>query len=82
VTAEEAREAMKAALAEVAPEADPDRLRPGEPLQDQLDLDSMDFLTFVVEIHERTGIDIPERDYPKMASPESCIAYLVAHSRD
>lgn len=27
-------------------------------------------------IHEETGLDIPEADYPKIASLNQCVAYL------
>jgi acyl carrier protein len=77
---EAARAAMVEALAEVAPEVDPATLEPQVPLQEQIELDSMDFLGFVVALNELTGVEIPERDYPRMATPEACIAYLVAHS--
>ena len=44
-----------------------------------LDLDSMDFLNFMIGLHQRTGIEIPELDYPQLATVERCAAYLVAH---
>ena len=77
---EAARAAMAEALAEVAPEVDPATLRPDVTLQEQIELDSMDFLGFVVALNELTGVEIPERDYPRIATPENCVAYLVARS--
>jgi acyl carrier protein len=47
-------------------------------LQADLDLDSMDFLNFVTALHEETGIEIPERDYPQVATVDGCVAYLDA----
>jgi acyl carrier protein len=47
-------------------------------LQADLDLDSMDFLNFVTALHEETGVEIPERDYPQVATVEGCVAYLEA----
>ena len=41
-----------------------------------LDLDSMDFMNFVVWLHERTAIDIPEADYPRLRTLDDAIAYL------
>ena len=46
------------------------------PLRDQLDIDSMDFLNFVIAVNERTGIDIPESDYGALATLNGCVAYL------
>lgn len=40
------------------------------------DIDSMDFLNFVIAVHEKTGIDIPERDYPKLSSLTKAVGYL------
>jgi acyl carrier protein len=52
---------------------------PEETMAEALDLDSMDFLNFMIGLHERTGVEIPELDYPQVATVEGCAAYLVAH---
>jgi acyl carrier protein len=67
------------ALSDIAPEADLGRLAPDAALQEALDLDSMDFLDFVAALHEATGVDIPERDYPEVATLAGCVAYLARH---
>jgi acyl-CoA synthetase (AMP-forming)/AMP-acid ligase II/acyl carrier protein len=64
----------------VAPEADLDEVGPGDTLRETLDLGSIDFLNFVVGLHEATGIDIPERDYSRVATLAGCVAYLAAGS--
>ena len=76
----EIKEAVRAALSEVAPEADLDALDPEESIQDQLDIDSLDFLSVMIGIHERTGVDVPERDYPKLGTFAGCVAYLLEAS--
>ena len=63
-------------LGSIAPEADFAILSGSEDLREALDLDSMDFLNFVIALHERTGIDIPESDYPKLRTLDGAIAYL------
>ena len=63
-------------LSGIAPEADVSAVAGDEDLRDALDLDSMDFLNFVIALHERTGIDIPEADYPKLRTLDTAIAYL------
>ena len=78
MTDDEARALVVSVLHEVAPEADLDEVGPGEALQEALDLDSIDFLNFAQAIHDRTGIDIPERDYPELATLQQCVAYLTA----
>lgn len=77
-TREEIQRAVFAALTSVAPEADPTSLDPKRPIREQLDIDSMDFLNFVVAVHRDLGVDVPERDYAKLATLESSIAYLLA----
>ena len=61
--------AVIASLAVIAPETDFDSLAPDADLRDELDLDSMDFLNFVTGVYERTGIEVPERDYPQDPDP-------------
>ena len=63
-------------LGGIAPEADPNTLRGNVALRDQLDLDSMDFLNFLVAVHQRTGVEIPEADYGKLATLDQLVAYL------
>ena len=66
------------ALTRIAPEIDPASIQPGVNFRDQLDLDSMDFLNFVLALHERLGIDIPEVDYPRLYTLDGAVAYLAA----
>lgn len=63
-------------LGEIAPEADASTLNGGDDMREALDLDSMDFLNFVIALHQRTGHPIPEADYPKLATLDGAIAYL------
>ena len=65
-------------LGEIAPEADTASLRPDVSFRDQLDLDSMDFLNFVVALHKEFHVEIPEADYPKYMTLNGCLAQLTA----
>jgi acyl carrier protein len=78
VTEAAIREALLAALRRIAPEADLAGLTGDVPLREELELDSMDFLSFVVAIHERLGVDVPEADYPRLATLDGAAAYLQA----
>jgi acyl carrier protein len=75
-TPDELRATVLSVLGEIAPEADPAAIDPGEGLRQQLDLDSMDFLNFVVGLHKRLGVEIPESDYSRLASIDGAVAYL------
>jgi acyl carrier protein len=78
VNTAEIRKAVLEALGNVAPELDPNVLDPQLELRRQLDLDSMDFLNFVIGLHKSLGVDIPEADYRKLSTLDSCVAYLAA----
>jgi hypothetical protein len=78
ITRNALREAITAALLEVAPDVDARALHGARPFRDQFDFDSMDQLNFVVQLHRRLGVDVPERDYPQLASLDGCEAYLAA----
>ena len=72
------REILFAALRTVAPEATPDEIAADEPLRDQVDLDSMDFLNFLIRLHERLGVDVPEADHGRLVTLNDFVAYLGA----
>jgi acyl carrier protein len=65
-------------LGRIAPEADPDQLRPDVSFREQLDIDSMDFLNFVIALHKELHVEIPEKDYPKLTSLRGCVDYLAS----
>ena len=77
MTRDEITEAVLRALSDVAPEADPATLRPDVSLRDQLDIDSMDLLNFVIRIHEQVHVDIPEADYARLETLDEVVDYLV-----
>jgi acyl carrier protein len=81
VTRDELRATVLRVLGDIAPEADLAALHPDIGFRDQLDLDSMDVLNFVVGLHTALGVDIPETDYPKLATLDACVDYLDASSR-
>jgi len=72
----EAKNLIIDALAGIAPEADFAALPGKAQLRDELDLDSMDFLNFIAALHERAKIDIPEADYPRLATLDGAVGYL------
>lgn len=81
MTRDEIRAAVLRALADVAPEADATTIHPARPFRDQVDLDSFDFLNFMIGLHAQLGVDVPEADYPKLASLAGAVDYLGARLR-
>ncbi len=78
MTGEDLRDQVLRALRRIAPEADASRIDPDESLREQLDIDSMDFLNFLIALHEAVGVDIPESDYSRLATVRSIVEYLAS----
>ena len=82
MTAAEIREAVIAILADIAPDEDLSSLKEDVPFREQLELDSMDFLDIVMELRKRYRIQIPETEYPELASLGSTVRYLEPRMKD
>lgn len=76
MTKEEIKETVLRVLGQIAPEADLSELKPNLRIRDQLDIDSMDLLNFVIGLHKELKVEIPEADYPKLATLDGCLNYL------
>ena len=70
--------AIFASLRQIAPESDPAALHPDQNIRAALDIDSFDFLNFLIALHEKLGIEIPEADYGKLTTLDGMIRYLMA----
>lgn len=77
----EIRNAVLSALASIAPEIDCASLNPGASLRDQVDLDSFDWLHFLLDLHQRVNIEIPETDYAQLTTLGRIVAYVRAHGQ-
>ncbi len=80
MTEDEAAALLAATLHDIAPDVDLAAADPGLPLQEVADLDSRDFLTLVAAVRDRSGIEIPASDYPKLATLKLFISYLTSAS--
>jgi acyl carrier protein len=76
VNENEIRDTVVGTLGEIVPELDPATLAHDQPFRDQLDIDSMDFLNFLVALDHRLGVEIPEADYGKLQTVDSLVEYL------
>lgn len=74
------RQALLEELTRVAPDLSPDQVGEDDHIQNDLGLDSMDVLNLVAAIHRRLGIDIPEADYPRIATLRKAVEYLAARA--
>ncbi|MCD9148766.1 acyl carrier protein [Pseudophaeobacter flagellatus] len=78
MTKADIRTAFIEELIAIAPDIDPATLGEDDHLQDDLELDSMDVLNLVTALHRRLNVDIPETDYPQIASLALAVSYLAA----
>ena len=79
---DEIRSAVIAELGNIAPEVDMNSVVPDADLREALDIDSMDFLNFIMAIHKRTGVNVPEKDYTKLLTLRGAVAYLQQHMQE
>lgn len=77
----EIRAVALATLKSIAPEIEDDALRGDRPLRNQVDLDSMDWLNFLLGLHEKFQVEIPEADYARLVTLDDVVAYLAAGLR-
>jgi len=78
MTNDEIRSTVLRLLGDIAPEADPAHLQSDVSFREQLDIDSMDLQNFIISLYKQFGVEIPEREYPKLVTLDGCIAYLSA----
>lgn len=76
MTPDQIRAAFLEELARVAPDIDPADVGENDHIQDDLELDSMDVLNLVTGLHARLGVDIPEADYPQIATLALAVPFL------
>jgi acyl carrier protein len=76
MTEDEIRAAFIEELVRVAPDLDAAAIGEDDHLQEDLELDSMDFLNLVSAVHARLGVAVPEADYPRVATVRLAAAYL------
>ena len=76
MTDAEIRAVVLRLLGEIAPEADLGALDAAGRIRDQIDIDSMDALNFLIAIDKELGIDIPEADYPRLTTLNAIVAYI------
>lgn len=79
-TKEDIRDDVLAVLTTIAPEVEPEDIVDDLLLRDQVDLDSMDWLNFLIGIHKRLHIDIPESDYASLRTLADVVGYVEARA--
>lgn len=78
MTESEIKQIVWETLSTVAPDAELDAIDSVKDLRDQIDIDSVDFLNFVIGLHKELNVDIPDADVAKLTTLNGCVAYLLA----
>ena len=81
MTSDEIKNTVLRVLGGIAPEADLTQIKPQVSFREQFDIDSMDFLNFVIGLNKQLGVEVPESDYPKVASLDGCVEYVMGLGR-
>ncbi|NJN83455.1 MAG: acyl carrier protein [Caldilineaceae bacterium] len=79
VSAEQLKQTIFEVLGQIAPEADPEDLEPDEDIREAFDIDSFDFLNFLIGLNEQLGVEIPEADYGQLNTLDELVSYLQTH---
>lgn len=77
----EALDMVKESIINVIPDADVAALGPDDAFRDALEMDSLDFLSFVEMLSERSGVRIEDEDTPQLSTLSGSADFLVAHTR-
>lgn len=78
MTEAQIKEAIFKSLKRIAPETNPEELGTDQNVRAALDIDSYDFLMFLVGLDEELGVEIPEADYGQLNTLDDIVSYLSA----
>jgi len=81
MTEQEMKQIIIEALKKIAPDTEPDKLSPTDNIRQALEIDSFDYLQFIVAIDEKFGFETPEEDYGKISSIQDLTEYIKSHIR-
>jgi len=73
---EEMKQQLVRLLKNIAPDTEPEKLKPGDNIRETLTIDSFDYLQFIVGVDEKFGIQTPEEDYGKISTLRDLLAYI------
>ena len=78
MNAKELRPLVFAELKKIAPELEEGDVAPDKLLRDQVDLDSMDWLNFLIAVHQRFRVEIAESDYATLDTLDRICEFVAA----
>lgn len=82
MTPDRIRQVILEILENIVPDEDLSGLKDDVPFREQMELDSMDFLDIVMELRKQYRVQIPEEDYPNLATMDGTVQYLTPLMKD
>ena len=82
MTPDRIRQVILEILENIVPDEDLSGLNDDVPFREQMELDSMDFLDIVMELRKQYRVQIPEEDYPNLATMNGTVQYLAPLMKD
>jgi acyl carrier protein len=76
MTEAQIKESIFKILGRIAPEANFDILASDANIRETLDIDSFDYLQFLIGLNEELGVEIPEADYGQLTTIRDLVHYL------
>ena len=73
---EEIRQTIFKLLKSIAPDTEPEQLKPDDNIRHTLGIDSFDYLQFIIGIDESLGIQTAEEDYGKIETLRTLLEYI------
>jgi acyl carrier protein len=61
-------------------EVDPGRIEEGTRFKEDLDADSLDLVTLVMELEDSYGVRIPDEEAARIVSVGQAVDYILAHA--
>ncbi len=77
MTEQEIKQIIFQLLKKIAPDTEPEKLKPDDDIRHKLEIDSFDALQFVVALDEQLGIETPEADYGKITTLKDLVTYII-----
>jgi acyl carrier protein len=79
MTREEVLELVRSHLASEL-EVEPDRIEDSTRFREDLDADSLDLVTLVMELEDSYGVRIPDEDAARIATVGQAVDYILGHA--
>lgn len=76
MTEDDLRKKVFELLRKIAPDTEPDKLKPEDNIRQVLGIDSFDYLSFIVALDEELGVQTPEEDYGKISTMNTLVPYI------